>query len=417
MTHATARNAAPLAASTAKNRRRSRGESTATGGAPSRFAQSLLATVPILLAGSLAMTVVGAPAPADAASRPAGTTAKHRTPHLPTAARLLAAARPSVPSTYRVVPGDTVSSIASAYGLSTASVLAVNGLGWKSTIYPGQTIKLSKAAASSARLDSPIRTTSRYTVAAGDTVTAIAKRFAVGISAILSSNGLSSSSIIYPGTTLTIPGDSVTGSTIDTVPALSTARSTETTYSVARGDTVGGIAARFGVPLDSVLAANELMPQSIIYPGMELTIPTAATYVPGRGVVTLLTDVMEANARVIIREGRDLGVSDYGLVVALATAMQESGLRNIDYGHLDSVGLFQQRPSQGWGSVSALTDASVAARLFFVGNGPSTPGLLDISGWEDLSVTEAAQAVQVSAHPDAYAQWEQSARFWLQQLG
>jgi hypothetical protein len=130
---------------------------------------------------------------------------------------------------------------------------------------------------------------------------------------------------------------------------------------------------------------------------------------------------MADNASTIIRVGRDLGVSDYGIVVALAAAAQESGLRNLDWGDRDSVGLFQQRPSAGWGTVDELTTPSYAAQLFFGGesnpNAGATRGLLDIPGWEGLSVTEAAQAVQISAYPDRYARWESSARSWLSQLG
>jgi hypothetical protein len=107
-------------------------------------------------------------------------------------------------------------------------------------------------------------------------------------------------------------------------------------------------------------------------------------------------------------------------VIALAAAMQESGLRNLDYGDRDSLGLFQQRPSTGWGTPAQVTDPVYASKLFF--GGPSNPnkgktrGLLDIKGWQSMTVTQAAQAVQISAYPDAYAKWETSARAWLAEL-
>ena len=91
------------------------------------------------------------------------------------------------------------------------------------------------------------------------------------------------------------------------------------------------------------------------------------------------------------------------------------------HGHLDSVGLFQQRPSSGWGTVAQLTDATHAAKLFYGGptnpNKGKTRGLLDISGWQSMTLTQAAQKVQVSAYPDAYAKWQASAAFWLSELG
>ena len=137
--------------------------------------------------------------------------------------------------------------------------------------------------------------------------------------------------------------------------------------------------------------------------------------------VVVLTDEMRANAQLIIRIGRQQGVPDQGIVVALAAAAQESGLRNVRYGDRDSLGLFQQRPSMGWGTPDEVLDPTRATLAFYGGSGnPNagrTRGLLDIPGWMGMSVTQAAQAVQISAFPDAYGKWETSARSWLAQLG
>ncbi|MWV49280.1 peptidoglycan-binding protein [Rathayibacter sp. VKM Ac-2803] len=132
---------------------------------------------------------------------------------------------------------------------------------------------------------------------------------------------------------------------------------------------------------------------------------------PGETFATLSEEQL-ANVRVIIAEGKTAGVPEYGWVVAIATAMQESRLRNLSGGDRDSVGLFQQRPSAGWGDPAALVDPVYASRAFYgAANSPtSNTGLTDVAGWESMSVTEAAQAVQVSAYPDAYAQWETLAR-------
>ena len=91
-------------------------------------------------------------------------------------------------------------------------------------------------------------------------------------------------------------------------------------------------------------------------------------------------------------------------------------MRNLSWGDRDSVGLFQQRPSQGWGTPEQLQDPAYAARLFYVGNEGYTRGLLDIRGWQSMTVTQAAQAVQISAYPDHYAKWETSAWAWLYEL-
>ncbi|MFD4022277.1 C40 family peptidase [Streptomyces sp. NPDC058576] len=105
------------------------------------------------------------------------------------------------------------------------------------------------------------------------------------------------------------------------------------------------------------------------------------------------------HAQTIVATGLSLDVPTKGQIIALATAMQESRLRNLNYGDRDSLGLFQQRPSQGWGSAQQIRDPVYASERFY-------EGLLKVSGWQQLTVTQAAQAVQKSGFPDAYAQWE-----------
>lgn len=131
---------------------------------------------------------------------------------------------------------------------------------------------------------------------------------------------------------------------------------------------------------------------------------------PGEDYESLSADQI-ANARTIIGVAKINGVPEYGQVIALAAAMQESRIVNLDYGDRDSQGLFQQRPSQGWGTVEEITTPVLAARAFFgVAEHTSNPGLLDIAGWESMSVAQATDAVQRSCCPDAYAQWETLAR-------
>ena len=115
-----------------------------------------------------------------------------------------------------------------------------------------------------------------------------------------------------------------------------------------------------------------------------------------------------SNARTLIAVGKTLHIAPRGWVVAISTALQESGLRNLDYGDRDSLGLMQQRPSAGWGAPSQVTNPAYAARAFY--GGPKSPtsnsGLLSIKGWQEIPVWEAAQTVQRSAFPFAYAQHE-----------
>ncbi|MFH5824311.1 hypothetical protein [Georgenia sp. AZ-5] len=91
------------------------------------------------------------------------------------------------------------------------------------------------------------------------------------------------------------------------------------------------------------------------------------------------------------------------VTIAIATALQESKMRNIDYGDRDSVGLFQQRPSQGWGTVEEIMDPVYSTNAFY-------DVLVTVEGWEDQEITDAAQDVQRSGFPDAYAQHETRGR-------
>jgi hypothetical protein len=106
------------------------------------------------------------------------------------------------------------------------------------------------------------------------------------------------------------------------------------------------------------------------------------------------------NAATIVAVGKRMRVPEQG---GIATAIQESGLRNLNYGDRDSLGLFQQRPSQGWGTPAQIMTPTYAATQFY-------RHLLAVPHWQQLSVIEAAQAVQHSAFPDAYASHEQAAR-------
>jgi hypothetical protein len=110
-----------------------------------------------------------------------------------------------------------------------------------------------------------------------------------------------------------------------------------------------------------------------------------------------------AHATTIAAVAKRMGMPNHAVTVALATALQESKLRNLDYGDRDSLGLFQQRPSQGWGTPDEVLTPHVAAATFF-------DRLARVPGWEGMPVTVAAQKVQRSAAPEAYAKWEHEAR-------
>lgn len=105
-------------------------------------------------------------------------------------------------------------------------------------------------------------------------------------------------------------------------------------------------------------------------------------------------------AQTIYNVGKAKGASNRDIQIALMTAFQESGMRNISHGDRDSVGVFQQRTSQGWGSVQQIMDPTYSAGKFF-------DGLLGLGDKRNsMALTQAAQAVQRSAFPDAYAKHE-----------
>jgi hypothetical protein len=112
---------------------------------------------------------------------------------------------------------------------------------------------------------------------------------------------------------------------------------------------------------------------------------------------------LAANAATIAAVAQEAGLPDHAVTVALAAALQESNLHNLGYGDRDSVGLFQQRPSQGWGDPAQLTTPKFAAAAFY-------RELARLTSWAALAVTDAAQQVQRSGAPSAYAKWESEAR-------
>jgi hypothetical protein len=112
------------------------------------------------------------------------------------------------------------------------------------------------------------------------------------------------------------------------------------------------------------------------------------------------------NAKAIVEAGKAMGLPPRAWVIAVGTSLQETNLKNL--GHLgerndhDSQGLFQQRPSSGWGTVEQITDPTYSATAFY-------KALVEVDGWQSMPLTKAAQKVQISAYPDHYAKHEAQA--------
>ncbi|MFF8830266.1 hypothetical protein [Streptomyces sp. NPDC015131] len=114
------------------------------------------------------------------------------------------------------------------------------------------------------------------------------------------------------------------------------------------------------------------------------------------------TPEQASNAATISAVGTSRGMPERAVTIALATALQESALRNIRYGDRDSLGLFQQRPSQGWGTEAQILDPVFSAGKFY-------DHLAEVPGYSRLPLTVAAQRVQRSGFPQAYAKHEPDA--------
>ncbi|WP_089156752.1 hypothetical protein [Micromonospora sp. NBS 11-29] len=133
---------------------------------------------------------------------------------------------------------------------------------------------------------------------------------------------------------------------------------------------------------------------------------SVAVQAEGAQSTITLNDEQTGNVKAIIAATKKAGLPERAAVISIATSLQESKLENL--GHLgdrndhDSLGLFQQRPSSGWGTVEQITDPEYSTLAFL-------KGLKQVDGWQDMPLTKAAQTVQVSAYPDAYAQWEKQA--------
>ena len=393
---------------------------------------------------------------------------------LPAAHTVLSTLRPDLPATYEVQDGDTISSIADSFGIPTPAILTLNGLSWNSLLHSGQVLKLS-AEPTKRAAGSPARVAGNgYLVQNGETLSTIADRLGISTEALIAANNLGDSLTIYAGQMIRIPGSTTPVVERDAeaiMPALAQApivipASSESSDQVMSTDPVVSDAPEEVSEPDDVFDAAdiELAEQPALItvkvappkaPVVEKKVtpvaappvespapspspapvtpaeaeeedsaeeaePTSSIGQPVSGSVTPLNDERRTNAQIIVNVGREMGISDYGIVIALATAMQESSLRNINWGDRDSVGLYQQRPSSGWGTVEQIMDPAHATRLFFGGpnnpNAGKTRGLLDISGWESMTLTVAAQRVQISAYPDAYAKWEPSAWAWLYEL-
>lgn len=177
-----------------------------------------------------------------------------------------------------------------------------------------------------------------------------------------------------------------------------------------RSHGAGALIAAVILVVAALIAAWTLLPR--LFTPHETARTTEEAYcaaVSPDGARRTLTPDQAQNAALIANIAVTRGLPDHAATVAIATAMQESRLTNLDYGDLDSLGLFQQRPSQGWGTAEQVSDMTYATNIFY-------DHLLQVPDWETIPVEDVAQEVQRSGYPELYATWDAMARAWASGL-
>ncbi len=234
-------------------------------------------------------------------------------------------------------------------------------------------------------------------------------------------------SLIYVGTALALAGaGSATAASAATVGGSAAARPAAVAVSAPRtaGATSHGVSSH-GAPAASqqphVVSwaqvreainqqTNPVLARHGILPPWDQLMPVATS---GPQVWMPLAPAQLANATTIVRQALDKRMGVRAAVIAVATAMQESQLQNLSYGDQDSLGLFQQRPSMGWGTAAQITDPAFASDAFL---SALHQYQASNSAWASEPLWANAQAVQKSGFPLAYARWEAQAANLVKQI-
>ncbi len=179
----------------------------------------------------------------------------------------------TTPAAYTIKAGDTMGAIARKHGIELGALLKLNRMSPATVIYPGQKIRLVAGATPAPAAPAAVRaqTTGSYVVKPGDTLGAIASRHGVSLDSLLKANNLSMTSVIHPGQKIVVGGKTAVKPSAP-APAKPAPAAPAGSYVVKPGDTLGAIASRHGVSLNSLLAANRLSLNSVIYPGQKLVL-------------------------------------------------------------------------------------------------------------------------------------------------
>ena len=233
--------------------------------------------------------------------------------------------------TYTVKGGDTLYGISRKFGMSLSQLILSNGISTSSIIRPGQTLRVvgGEASATVVRTSTSTARTSggNYVVQSGDTLYSIARRSGMSLNSLLTLNGLSQSSIIYPGQSLTVSQSEGNFSTpVSTkTNSASSVVSTSGTYTVKAGDTLYSIARRSGVSLNSLLSLNGLSQSSVIRPGQTLNVSGASNATVATPVSTA-SQATSTSGTYTVKAGDTLYRIAHNHGISLRTLLSVNGL-------------------------------------------------------------------------------------------
>ncbi|NWN88979.1 MAG: LysM peptidoglycan-binding domain-containing protein [Micrococcaceae bacterium] len=328
-------------------------------------------------------------------------------------------------SSYTVRTGDTLSGIAAKQNVSLSTLLNANGLSMSSIIYPGQTLKLSgstpsKASTTASTASSTSTTSGTYKVQSGDTLSGIAAQQNVSLSTLLNANGLSASSIIYPGQQLKLSGNS-SSTTSSSSSDSSSSSSSANSHTVRSGDTLSGIAARNDVSLSSLLKANGLSLSSTIFPGQTIKLSGSTSDNSSDSTVSTASSGSTSSSSATsggsytVKSGDTLSGIAARQDISLSTLLDANGLKSTSAIYpgdtLKLSGSSSSSTSSSGGSTSSSASSNTSSTYTVKSgdtlsgiasrNGVSLQALLDANDMSSTTIIKAGQTLQLSGSGSA----------------
>ena len=275
---------------------------------------------------------------------------------------------------YTVKAGDTLYGISRKFGMSLSQLVSVNGISASSLIVPGQTLRVAGGETTSTVVKTTATTSRKsggnYLVQPGDTLYSIARRSGMSLNSLLTLNGLSQSSVIYPGQSLTISqSDSrVATKSSYTAKPLASGVSTSGTYTVQAGDTLYGIARRSGMSLNTLLSLNGLSQSSVIRPGQTLKLSGASNATVASPVSYKSTaSSASTSGTYTVKAGDTLYRIAYNHGISLTTLLSINGLSETS-----TILPGQQLVVSGSAKTTATTTTTTSAKTVSYSTGAST---------------------------------------------